>query len=73
MDADAVSSCQYDRACECRGQLPDGTFTDAKFAADYGSSCYAWDNSSCKVTWGSLGQNRDMVRCIFLTHHFSQL
>ncbi|CAJ1355436.1 unnamed protein product [Effrenium voratum] len=53
MDADAVSSCQYDRACECRGQLPDGTFTDAKFAADYGSSCYAWDNSSCKVTWGS--------------------
>ena len=50
---DVVSGCQYNlQACECRGQLPTGSLPDT-FATDYGSSCQAWDNASCKQVWGS--------------------
>ena len=54
LNAEAISACRWDSACECRGQLPAGSF-DGKgnFAADYGSSCSAWDAVDCKVVWGS--------------------
>lgn len=53
VDPEAVSACKWDSACECRGQLPAGTYDGTNFAADYGSSCSAWDSVDCKVVWGS--------------------
>ncbi len=53
LNAEAISACKYDSSCECRGQLPAGTFDGQDFAADYGSSCKAWDSVDCKVVWGS--------------------
>lgn len=40
MSADVVSSCKYDDACQCRGELPSGTFDNVEgtFKANYGSS-----------------------------------
>ena len=54
LNADAISSCKYDKSCECRGQLPAGTF-DGKgnFAADYGSRCSDWDSTGCQTVWGT--------------------
>mmetsp|Transcript_64658 Transcript_64658/g.131465 ORF Transcript_64658/g.131465 Transcript_64658/m.131465 type:complete len:846 (-) Transcript_64658:209-2746(-) len=54
LNAEAVSGCKWESLCECRGQLPAGTFDgNGNFAADYGSSCSAWDSVNCKVVWGS--------------------
>lgn len=54
LNADAISSCKYDKSCECRGDLPAGTF-DGKgsFAADYGGRCADWDSTGCNTVWGS--------------------
>ena len=43
MSPEVVSSCKYDSACQCRGQLPSGTFSNVEgtFADNYGSSCWA--------------------------------
>lgn len=53
MSADVVSSCKYDDACQCRGELPSGTFDNVEgtFKANYGSSCKPWDSLGCKSTW----------------------
>ena len=56
LNVEAISSCKYDSSCECRGQLPAGTFEGkgtVTFADDYGSSCAAWDRVDCKVVWSS--------------------
>ena len=51
MNADVVSGCKYNlEACACRGTLPAGSLPGS-FAQDYGSSCDAWDSTSCKATW----------------------
>lgn len=53
MSPEVVSSCKYDSACQCRGQLPSGTFSNVEgtFADNYGSSCQDWDSTGCKATW----------------------
>ena len=54
LDAEAVSACKWESLCECRGQLPAGTFDgNGNFAADYGSSCAAWDKTGCQTVCGS--------------------
>mmetsp|Transcript_19719 Transcript_19719/g.45930 ORF Transcript_19719/g.45930 Transcript_19719/m.45930 type:complete len:850 (+) Transcript_19719:82-2631(+) len=52
LNADVMSGCKYNLdACACRGQLPNGSFPGDTFAADYGSSCKAWDSVGCKDVW----------------------
>ena len=51
LNEEAISACKYDSSCECRGQLPAGTFDGEDFADDYGSSCKAWDSVNCKDVW----------------------
>eukprot|EP00438_Fugacium_kawagutii_P014940 Skav217326 [mRNA] locus=scaffold2460:34852:43974:- [translate_table: standard] len=64
LNEEAVSRCKWDSACECRGQLPTGTF-DGKgnFSADYGSSddaalTYNLATDTCDATTRRLSSRR---------------